>query len=401
MRRRIRVRRSVGTVGIGLLLATIGLAGQASGPVKVTVRDSHHVDGVVEAPVDPTIHAQPAHGGNLTWGLKVRNTRITCGENGSVWSTLRVDGQQMHSLGFGVPLPRPPQPLPPTRTGKKREGFEAVWTNNELHVTQTVEVVPSKATAGRRRLLDTCRVTVAIENTAKDGRPRRVELKTCIDILVGGNDGALYASPTTHPGKVLNGVALRGKELPEFVQVLERPNLTDPGFVATLTLKKPGKGIGPSTLVLTNLGVVSVGWEPAAQPAGDSACALLWDAQELRPGEKKEFVWAYGGGIASNPDAEGRVALLLGGSFEPHKLFTITARVDDPVPNQALTLELPEGMQRVEGRETQPVPPPVERGSSVVLWKARVLRLGEFPIRVRSSTGRTQIKTVSVQPASR
>ena len=57
-------------------------------------------------------------------------------------------------------------------------------------------------------------------------------------------------------------------------------------------------------------------------------------------------------------------------------------------------------MQRVEGKEIQPVPESSEeRPQSLVLWKARVERTGTFPLRVRSSTGVTQGKTVTVTPA--
>src|SRR5262249_47116429 len=94
---------------------------------------------------------------------------------------------------------------------------------------------------------------------------------------------------------------------------------------------------------------------------------------------------------------EGKVSVALGGSFEPNKLFTVTAQVDDPVPGQRLTLDLPPGMERVEGKEMQVVPPPsAATGSSLVLWKAKVLRLGQFPLRVRSSTGVTQTKNITI-----
>ena len=88
--------------------------------------------------------------------------------------------------------------------------------------------------------------------------------------------------------------------------------------------------------------------------------------------------------------------LTLGGSFAPGKLFTIQATVDDPVLGQTLTLELPPGMERVEGKELQPVPPPSDEGAGLVLWKARVLETGTFPLRVRSSNGLTLTKHVTI-----
>ena len=393
----------VGCAGLLLVLLGSGSDGQApSGPVKVTIKDSKQLMGEVALPIDPTPHALAQHSGGFAFGIKVDDKRITCSEQGSIWCHLRVDGQE-HQLGFDLQGmgQQQPRPLPNSSFGKKRSGFETVWNTNEVKVTQVVELVPSRPTSKnstqQKRRMDTYRISYIVENIAKDGRPRKIEFKSCIDILVVFNDGALYASPTTHPGKVLNGVTLRGKEMPDYVHVLERPDVNSPGFVATLTFKQ-SKGDNPDVFVMTNLGAVHQGWEPPAQGAGDSACCILWNAKEVRAGEKRTMVYAYGGGFATDPENDGRVSLALGGSFEPNKLFTISAVVDDPAPNQALTLELPAGLEPRRGREIQPVPPPpANSASSMVLWKARVLRTGDFEIKVRSSTGVTQVKQVSIQ----
>jgi hypothetical protein len=386
-----------------LALVVVGSGGQTPGtPVKVTIKDGKQISGDIAVPIDPRPAALAQHSGSFAFGIKVDNQRITCSEQGSIWCHLRVDGQEFQ-LGFGIPgqggVPQA-RALPAGPTGKPRSGFETTWKNADVRVTQIVELVPSrptaKAAANQKRRMDTYRISYVVENIAKDGRPRKIEFKSCIDILIVFNDGALYTSPTTHPGKVLNGMTLRGKGMPEYVQVLERPDVNNPGFVATLTLRQ-SKGENPDVFVMTNLGVVHQGWEPPAQPAGDSACCIMWPAREVRPGEKRLMTYAYGGGIATDPENDGRVSLALGGSFEPNKLFTITALVDDPAPNQALTLELPAGLERVEGRDIQPVPPPADGATSMVLWKARVLRMGDFEIKVRSSTGVTQVKHVSIQ----
>jgi hypothetical protein len=138
-------------------------------------------------------------------------------------------------------------------------------------------------------------------------------------------------------------------------------------------------------------------WNLNPQPAnGFSALVSYWDPKPIKPGQKREFAYAYGGGVASNPENEGLVNLVLGGSFEPGKLFTVTAYVDDPAPGQKLTLELPPGMERVEGKESQPVAAATDESPSLVLWKARVLRTGDFRVRVRSSTGLTLTKIISI-----
>jgi hypothetical protein len=93
--------------------------------------------------------------------------------------------------------------------------------------------------------------------------------------------------------------------------------------------------------------------------------------------------------------------MALGGSLEPGKRFNVTAYVTDPAPGQFLTLELPAGMTLVDGKACQPVPAaPSEEPSSMVVWQARVLHPGEFAVRVRSSTGVTQGKHVTITRAA-
>jgi len=45
------------------------------------------------------------------------------------------------------------------------------------------------------------------------------------------------------------------------------------------------------------------------------------------------------------------------------------------------------------------VPLPQATGHSLVLWKARVAQLGEYELKVHSSSGVTLVKNVSIQPA--
>ena len=70
--------------------------------------------------------------------------------------------------------------------------------------------------------------------------------------------------------------------------------------------------------------------------------------------------------------------------------------MDDAVEGQSLTLELPKGMQRTAGKDTQAVPAPDTLGQSVVLWKGRVLELGTHELRIRSSNGVTYTRTITI-----
>jgi hypothetical protein len=56
-------------------------------------------------------------------------------------------------------------------------------------------------------------------------------------------------------------------------------------------------------------------------------------------------------------------------------------------------------MKRIEGKEVQSAPPLSDgQEYSTVLWKARVVEPGEHSLRIRSSTGVTATKIVSVAP---
>ncbi|MCI0638249.1 MAG: hypothetical protein L0Y72_21155 [Gemmataceae bacterium] len=401
---RIRWTAALSLLG-SLCLLSMAASQDSVAPVKVVIADGKTVAQEPTLPLDPTPRITPGYAGGLYFGLSCEGKRICCSPQGSIWSTMRVDGQEIQPGGGpGDVANQPPQQLPPGPFGKKRLGSIITWTASGIHVTQTIELVPSKilgkAEPGQKRKLDTARITYLVEN--KHAKPISLEWRVGIDIMVNNNDGALFASPTTEPGKILNGVELKGDKLPEYIQVLERPNFQDPGFVAHMTVKhgKTSKAEGPSRVILTNLGAFGGGWDIPAVQAGDAACAIYWAPKTIRPGEKRELVWAYGGGVASNPENEGRVTVALGGSFEPGKLFTISAFVDDPVPGQSLELELPPGFTRIEGREIQPVPPPSNTGTSMVLWKARVERMGDYELKIRSSTGVTQSKNISIQPAA-
>ena len=87
----------------------------------------------------------------------------------------------------------------------------------------------------------------------------------------------------------------------------------------------------------------------------------------------------------------------LGGSFEPGKIFNVSAVVADPALGQTLALEIPKGMQRLEGKEIQAVGSLTgDQEYSTVLWKCRVVEPGEYRIRICSSTGITETKVVTI-----
>lgn len=382
-----------GLLAVGIFVAsTLGFTQEPLAPFQVRFHEARTETTEVFLPVDPQVRITTPYTGNMCIGIHVDGKLLCCGD-GAIRTAFKVDNQIMQPTDSGT------KPLPKGPTGTGRNGFEANWAFNNLHFTQIVEVIPSRPQAtGQKRRLDTALIRYVVEN--KSNQPRQVGVRVRIDTLCVDNDGALFASPTTHPGKVLNGIEFKGKELPDYVQILQKPDVKDPGFVGTWTLKMGDKG--PNRMALTSHGAGENGWEVNVMAAnGDSDAVLYWDPQSIPPGGKREYAYAYGGGgLATSPGQEGRLNLKLGGSFEPGKTFTVAAVVEDPTAGQSLLLELPKGMERLEGKEWQAVPRPNENhGASVVLWKARVLQPGEYALKVRSSNGVTETRTVTITPA--
>jgi hypothetical protein len=370
-------------------------------PVRVTIRDDKPVVVEPVLPVDPVQRINYQFGGPMAFGLVVEGKRITFAPAGGIMTLLKIDERILQPGLAPGRLEKNRAPLPP-HLGKRRIGEECIYVYNNLRITQTVEVVPGKSLVqnvpGQKRRMDTVLVRYVIEN--KDSRPHTLALRVFMDILIVDNDGALFAAPN-FPNKILDGVELKGKQVPDYLQVLQRPDLKNPMFVAHFSYALGRERERPDRVILTNLGAAfNSPWEMRAVPAmGDSAMGMYWETKTINPGGKRELAYAYGQGIAGNPESAGKVEVALGGSFEPGKLFSVAAYVEDPAPGQTLALELPPGMERMEGKELQPVPTPSASGNSMVLWKARVQRTGEFALRVRSSTGVTQTKLITISRA--
>src|SRR5260370_34144901 len=138
---------------------------------------------------------------------------------------------------------------------------------------------------------------------------------------------------------------------------LQNANMKNPGNVANNTYNFGKAFDRPDRVLLTSQrGGFKNQWDSkVVKSMGFTAMGFYWDPKEIKAGGKRNLAYAYGKGIAQSPEGDGQVAVVFGGSFEPGKLFTVAAYVQDPANGQSLTLELPTGMQRVEGKERQPV----------------------------------------------
>ncbi len=369
------------------------------GPVRVKIADEKPVVFEDNTPVDPERRVQYS-GNGMSLNVAVENTTLHLGNMAPLFKIDQnvLDGASMGFMRGGAMMPVQMEvmnePLPRTPSGKERDGTRNVCRLGDIRITQTVEVVPTRAEKGQKRRRDAVLVRYTFEN--KDKVPHEIGMRFYMQVYLGNRLGGGFAAPN-QPGKLLDGVELKDKTMPDYLELLQMQDLKNPGFVGRLTFNLGTAVEGPNRAVLTSRRGMANNWDIQAMPAmGSSAVAFYWDPRAIKPGAKRECAFALGKGVAGKLDGEGALKVDLAGSFEPNKLFTLDAFVNDPAPSQSLTLELPEGLERLEGKETQPVPAPDVNGTSLVQWKARVLRPGQYHLRVHSSGGMTQTKIVTV-----
>lgn len=354
--------------------------------------------------VDPEPRVGFARGPNLEFGVSVLRDaagkpsakRLTYSSDGKSNSTvLRVEGTD-HVLGGdkGKWVEKP---------AKAANGSRAVWAVDGVRVRHILEIVPSKqpvevAKGVRRRLLDTCLVRYELENVG--GQARRVGLRLQLDTLIGSNDGVPFAVPGL-PGVVNKSRDFKAPaEVPDFVQALEANNLQNPGTVAHLTLKLGGPVEAPGRALLTRWpGWSEYGWLVPVRDMGDDSCAVLyWDEKPLAPGARRAVGFAYGLGAVSSSE-QGELRLTVDGQFQVGKTFSVLAYVNRPRPGQSLTLKLPPGLERLEGKDVEPVPAAkAGTDTSTVTWRVQATKPGRFTIAVAASNGPEQSQTVVIEP---
>src|SRR5688572_2419866 len=192
-------RFGVAVAGLSTLLVVgvLASAGQPSArAVKVTIEDDKPV--VVEAalPVDPTprIRYTAANIGAQIRDEQNRTLHL------SHFPILNIDGRIMQPGAMGGRFEKTNQPLPATTGGKQRQGFLSSFVFEDLRITLTAELVPSKVAApASKREMGSMILRYTVENIGK--QPRKFGLKAYMDTYVISNDGALFAAPTM-PNKV-------------------------------------------------------------------------------------------------------------------------------------------------------------------------------------------------------
>jgi hypothetical protein len=294
--------------------------------------------------------------------------------------------------------------------GGKARTFE--FTNG-IFVTQTVTIEPSEpvqvASGEYQRLLTQCLVRYSIHNRDPK-RTHQVGLRVLMDTCIGENDGV----PFTFPGVsevVSTKRDFHGPDMPDFVQVLEKPNLRDPGIILQLNLRFSEKLEPPDRFQLTRYPVSNKNpdkrilnkWDVPGVDMGDDSCVVIyWKPTDLAPNKKRELAFTYGLGNIS-VESSGKIGLTVGGTPHVRGDLTVLALISDPNA-QFATLDLPPGLKLLDGSlkqrithmraESNRTPP------SPVTWRVRAEREGRHNITVSTDTNARQSRRVTIRAES-
>jgi hypothetical protein len=332
---------------------------------------------------------------------------LTFDPYGQTNSTVIRVGHSDHMLG----QPGAGQWLVRAEETGKYGGKKSIWAYTDrrdpaikINITQLVEIIPGEPveySKGKlKRFLDTVRVRYILENKGT-GEPD-VGLRMLVDTLIGDNDGV----PFTVPGR--SGLVDKmaefptPKQVPDFVQVLERADLADPGIVGYFSFKLGGEVEAPSRVLLTQWpGHFQTldEWDIPLRPFdADSAVVMYWNEKILKLGERREVGFSYG--LGSLSIAGGRLGVSVGGSFTPRGDMTVVALVNNPQKGETLTLKLPPGLKLI-GDEAKQAVPPVPAGAAVqqspVTWHVRAEREGTYALDIHSSMGISQKKSITIK----
>lgn len=254
-----------------------------------------------------------------------------------------------------------------------------VWEYRRVQVTQRLEI----ALGGSTNLFDTLRIEYTFEN--RDTKAHAVGLRVMIDTYIGNNDGVPFSVPG-QSGITDRAVDLRGEQVPDFIQVLERPNLDRPGVVVNVTLASDDT-TPPERVLITGWAGSDSEWDYLKKAGGvgakfknflhsdDSAIGLFYSIETLAPGETRAIVAYYGlGAISSVASKNTQLGLSVSSNrVEVGRSFWVVARVSDPRNGQRVRIKLPASFKLVEGDEAQALQPEAGANFTTRSWYVRAL----------------------------
>jgi hypothetical protein len=327
-----------------------------------------------------------------------RNKRLTFKEEGGSNNTcLSINGSEY--LFGQLPGTGPKQPR---KVYENRQAWETTWnyTTEKIKVRQYVEIVPGE----QSQRLDTCLVWYTIENYGTV--PVTVGLRVMLDTFIGANDGVPFVIPG-QPGLLTDMRYFDEKQIPDYIEALEHPDLSKPGTVAHIGLKGialPKVDLEPvHGMRICRWPGSEVRWEPEKKDIrsiqgnkeegedGDSCVFIYWQQLPMAKGTTRNMAFTYGlGKMAATDTGSGtgktQLALTSGGSFQPNGEFTVTAYVKGGTGGEKVKLDLPEGLSLLPNEATEKaVDAPGKAGYSQVSWRVKASGgTGDFGVRATS-----------------
>ena len=327
--------------------------------------------------------------------------RLTFDERGDHNNTcVRLNGED-HVLGkFNKAMKNYKISEKPTKTWQVDMDTSAI-TRLRVRIHQTVMLVP-----GDSRKLDTCLVHYTITN--EQDTPVKVGIRIMIDTLIGDNDGVPFSIPNHDPPVVTDKADL--KDIPEYIQALEKEDLANPGTIAHVGLKgfripKVDRLEPPQRVVLCRWPGGEVAWDWAFEPfvapddspekyKPDSCLVIYWPDIEMHPGEVRDMAFTYGlSGISSLQGGGPRGSQL--GVYAPRSVrkgdeFTVTGYVKNAQPDTPVKLRFPEGLKLVGGSAEQ-----MPGGKSTMKqasWTLKAEENGNYDLEVLHGDGKVARK---------
>ncbi|MGL4553329.1 MAG: hypothetical protein ACRC33_19355 [Gemmataceae bacterium] len=263
------------------------------------------------------------------------------------------------------------------------------FRGDEVDVTQYVQLVPGPTNA-----LDTLLVYYRVRNAGT--APRKVELRLLLDTFIGGNDGV----PFLVPGKSepVRSAELSGRDVPEYLEAIENPqDPKNPGTVVRLGLRNirwaDVDPVEPAEVVIGQMSN-NRAWRALGKDiTDDSSVAVYWPEKDVRPKEVVGYAITYGVGSL---EVSNDLGLTAPGSVMPNREFTVTGYVYRAKAGQAVTLDVPAGLEVVGGAEKEVA----ADGQARVFWTVRAKREGSYEFSASSRGTRSKPVRVMVRASS-
>jgi hypothetical protein len=416
---------------VPLLLLLLGLGGTVLKDLMLGNREVPQEEGIAIDPhpyivVDFHWTTWDENGfGTLRFGVqkiedpekeKSPTKKLTFGPKGQTNSTvIKVDGQPMEFGDLSQGSWEKPKPQKYGQHG----GATGTWITKKgkIRITQTVERIPGDPFIDKKgnlkRAIDTCFVRYEIEN--KDKTQHKVGLRVLLDTLIGANDAPVFI--VANATKFVDEKALFGNDpksdalVPDFIQALEKPSLTDPGVVARLKLRVPGLKEEPDKVLLTYWPGhnASGGLDPIKQwdvplqsfkkgagemKPSDSCVVMYWDEKKLEPASTRTVGFTYGLFHLAT-DTKGSISASLSGDLAVDKKISVIGLVPHPKEGEQLELKLEKGLEFTSGSKAKQdlvVPKgALANFPSPITWNIKATAPGHYEVIIHSNKGK-QVK---------